>query len=105
MKNQLHPTEDGEGEPNGEVAAADIVQLQKENRELEQQIAEKNKVRMQLIDTVPCQDFGPCYLFRLSVALPRCQAEHGISQYMLIRGGAVIQWGNAFLHVEGPKNH
>ncbi|NWS70503.1 GOGA1 protein, partial [Crotophaga sulcirostris] len=35
-------------EQNGEVAVADIVQLQKDNRELEQQIAEKNKVIKQL---------------------------------------------------------
>lgn len=49
LNKPLHPTEDGEVEPNGEVAAADIVQLQKENRELEQQIAEKNKVRVPLI--------------------------------------------------------
>ncbi|XP_074747576.1 golgin subfamily A member 1 isoform X3 [Strix uralensis] len=31
-------------EQNGEVAAADVIQLQKDNRELEQQIAEKNKI-------------------------------------------------------------
>ncbi|NXL30447.1 GOGA1 protein, partial [Glaucidium brasilianum] len=35
-------------EQNGEVAAADVIQLQKDNRELEQQIAEKNKVIKQL---------------------------------------------------------
>ncbi|XP_074412377.1 golgin subfamily A member 1 isoform X2 [Zonotrichia albicollis] len=35
-------------EQNGEVAAADVVQLQKDNRELEQQIAEKNKMIKQL---------------------------------------------------------
>ncbi|XP_064324590.1 golgin subfamily A member 1 isoform X2 [Phalacrocorax carbo] len=35
-------------EQNGEVAAADIIQLQKDNRELEQQIAEKNKMIKQL---------------------------------------------------------
>ncbi|NXU53995.1 GOGA1 protein, partial [Turnix velox] len=35
-------------EQNGEVAAADVVELQKENRELEQQIAEKNKMIKQL---------------------------------------------------------
>ncbi|NXT30038.1 GOGA1 protein, partial [Syrrhaptes paradoxus] len=35
-------------EQNGEVAATDIVQLQKDNRELEQQIAEKNKMIKQL---------------------------------------------------------
>ncbi|XP_048368863.1 golgin subfamily A member 1 isoform X2 [Sphaerodactylus townsendi] len=48
FKKQLHPGEDGEGEPNGDVAAADIVQLQKENWELGQQVAEKNKVIKQL---------------------------------------------------------
>ncbi|NXJ65378.1 GOGA1 protein, partial [Rostratula benghalensis] len=35
-------------EHNGEVAAADVIKLQKDNRELEQQIAEKNKVIKQL---------------------------------------------------------
>ncbi|NXJ87837.1 GOGA1 protein, partial [Corythaixoides concolor] len=35
-------------EQNGEVAAADIIQLQKDNRELEQQIVEKNKMIKQL---------------------------------------------------------
>ncbi|NWH28264.1 GOGA1 protein, partial [Grus americana] len=35
-------------EQNGEVAAAGIIQLQKDNRELEQQIAEKNKMIKQL---------------------------------------------------------
>ncbi|NXF86175.1 GOGA1 protein, partial [Eubucco bourcierii] len=35
-------------EQNGEVAAADVLQLQKDKRELEQQIAEKNKVIKQL---------------------------------------------------------
>ncbi|XP_064380057.1 golgin subfamily A member 1 isoform X2 [Dromaius novaehollandiae] len=44
----LHPPENRVMEQNGEVAAADIIQLQKENRELEQQIAEKNKVIKQL---------------------------------------------------------
>ncbi|XP_015278080.1 PREDICTED: golgin subfamily A member 1 [Gekko japonicus] len=52
LKKQLHPSEDGEMEPNGEVAAAEIVQLQKENRELEQQIAEKNKMIKQLQQTM-----------------------------------------------------
>nr|XP_020656578.1 golgin subfamily A member 1 isoform X1 [Pogona vitticeps]XP_020656579.1 golgin subfamily A member 1 isoform X1 [Pogona vitticeps] len=40
--------EDGGGEPNGDVTAADVVQLRKENRDLEQQLAEKNKVIRQL---------------------------------------------------------
>ncbi|NXM33852.1 GOGA1 protein, partial [Oxyruncus cristatus] len=35
-------------EQNGEVAAADVIQLQKDNRELEQQVAEKTKVIKQL---------------------------------------------------------
>ncbi|XP_056396568.1 golgin subfamily A member 1 isoform X2 [Hyla sarda] len=35
-------------EPNGEVTVGDIAQLQKENREMEQQIAEKNKTIKQL---------------------------------------------------------
>ncbi|XP_039939060.1 golgin subfamily A member 1 isoform X2 [Hirundo rustica] len=35
-------------EQNGEVAPADVIQLQKDNRELEQQIAEKNKMIKQL---------------------------------------------------------
>ncbi|XP_066057300.1 golgin subfamily A member 1 isoform X2 [Chamaea fasciata] len=35
-------------EQNGEVAAADVIQLQKDNRELEQQVAEKNKIIKQL---------------------------------------------------------
>ncbi|KAM7143892.1 golgin subfamily A member 1 isoform 1-T2 [Macrochelys suwanniensis] len=44
----LYPPEDSEVEQNGEVAAADIVQLQKDNRDLEQQISEKNKMIKQL---------------------------------------------------------
>lgn len=40
----FHSAENHVVEQNGEVAAADIIQLQKDNRELEQQIAEKNKV-------------------------------------------------------------
>ncbi|XP_062447238.1 golgin subfamily A member 1 isoform X2 [Rhea pennata] len=44
----LHPPENRVMEQNGEVAAADIIQLQKENRELEQQISEKNKIIKQL---------------------------------------------------------
>ncbi|XP_027543685.1 golgin subfamily A member 1 isoform X1 [Neopelma chrysocephalum] len=35
-------------EQNGEVGAADVIQLQKDNRELEQQVAEKNKMIKQL---------------------------------------------------------
>ncbi|XP_035411314.1 golgin subfamily A member 1 isoform X2 [Cygnus atratus] len=44
----LHPPENRVMEQNGEIAAADVIQLQKDNRELEQQIAEKNKMIKQL---------------------------------------------------------
>lgn len=44
----LHPLENRVMEQNGEVAAADVIQLQKDNRELEQQIVEKNKMIKQL---------------------------------------------------------
>ncbi|KFQ36863.1 Golgin subfamily A member 1, partial [Merops nubicus] len=44
----FHSPENRVVEQNGEVAAADILQLQKDNRELEQQIAEKNKMIKQL---------------------------------------------------------
>ncbi|NWZ31452.1 GOGA1 protein, partial [Asarcornis scutulata] len=45
---RLHPPENRVMEQNGEVAAADVIQLQKDNRELEQQIVEKNKMIKQL---------------------------------------------------------
>ncbi|NXG80015.1 GOGA1 protein, partial [Baryphthengus martii] len=45
---QFHSPENRVVEQNGEVAAADVIQLQKDNRELEQQIAEKNKMIKQL---------------------------------------------------------
>ncbi|KAH0615488.1 hypothetical protein JD844_004792 [Phrynosoma platyrhinos] len=48
LKKHLHPSEDGDAATNGEVAATEVVQLQKENRDLEQQIAEKNKMIKQL---------------------------------------------------------
>ncbi|KFO99106.1 Golgin subfamily A member 1, partial [Calypte anna] len=48
LNQHFHSPEDHVVEQNGEVAAADIVQLQKDNRELEQQIAEKNKMIKQL---------------------------------------------------------
>lgn len=35
-----------EGIPNGEMGAMDLGQLQKEKQDLEQQLLEKNKVRM-----------------------------------------------------------
>ncbi|NWH80198.1 GOGA1 protein, partial [Piaya cayana] len=44
----LHSPENRLVEQNGEVAAADVVQLQKVNRELEQQVTEKNKMIKQL---------------------------------------------------------
>ncbi|NXR09289.1 GOGA1 protein, partial [Semnornis frantzii] len=44
----FHSPENRVVEQNGEVAAADVLQLQKDNRELQQQIAEKNKVIKQL---------------------------------------------------------
>ncbi|NXJ82859.1 GOGA1 protein, partial [Trogon melanurus] len=45
---RLHSPEGRVAEQNGEVVAADVIQLQKANRELEQQIAEKNKMIKQL---------------------------------------------------------
>ncbi|XP_062815380.1 golgin subfamily A member 1 isoform X2 [Anolis carolinensis] len=48
LKKHLRASEGGEAETNGEVDAADVVQLQKENRDLEQQIVEKNKMIKQL---------------------------------------------------------
>ncbi|NXG49139.1 GOGA1 protein, partial [Psilopogon haemacephalus] len=47
-KKHFHSPENRGMEQNGEVAAADVIQLQKDNRQLEQQIAEKNKVIKQL---------------------------------------------------------
>ncbi|KAM9256599.1 golgin subfamily A member 1 isoform 3-T3 [Cariama cristata] len=44
----FHSPENCVTEQNGEVAVADVIQLQKVNRELEQQIAEKNKMIKQL---------------------------------------------------------
>ncbi|XP_009997121.1 PREDICTED: golgin subfamily A member 1 [Chaetura pelagica] len=48
LSKHFHSPEDHVVEQNGEVAAADVSQLQKDNRELEQQIAEKNKMIKQL---------------------------------------------------------
>ncbi|NXQ43772.1 GOGA1 protein, partial [Catharus fuscescens] len=49
LNNEHSPSpENSVVEQNGEVAAADVIQLQKDNRELEQQIAEKNKMIKQL---------------------------------------------------------
>ncbi|NXL42151.1 GOGA1 protein, partial [Podilymbus podiceps] len=44
----LHSPENRVVKQNGEVTAADVIELQKDNRELEQQIAEKNKMIKQL---------------------------------------------------------
>ncbi|PKK24386.1 golgin A1 [Columba livia] len=46
--NHFHSPENRVVEQNGEVAAADVTQLQKDNRELEQQLAYKNKMIKQL---------------------------------------------------------
>ncbi|XP_058015570.1 golgin subfamily A member 1 isoform X2 [Ahaetulla prasina] len=48
LEDQLHLSEDGEQEPNGDLVSSDAVQLQKENQDLEQQIVEKNKMIKQL---------------------------------------------------------
>ncbi|XP_026542502.1 golgin subfamily A member 1 [Notechis scutatus] len=48
LEDQLHLSEDGEPEANGELLSSDAVQLQKENQDLEQQIVEKNKMIKQL---------------------------------------------------------
>ncbi|XP_015681613.1 golgin subfamily A member 1 [Protobothrops mucrosquamatus] len=48
LEDHLHLSEDGEAEPNGELVSSDAVRLQKENRDLEQQIVEKNKMIKQL---------------------------------------------------------
>ncbi|KAM6400160.1 golgin subfamily A member 1 [Rhynochetos jubatus] len=48
LNKHLQSPENCVTEQNGEAAAADVLQLQKDNRELEQQIGEKNKVIKQL---------------------------------------------------------
>ncbi|KAJ6651906.1 hypothetical protein lerEdw1_015929 [Lerista edwardsae] len=48
LRKPLRPSEDTEAEPNGEVSALDVLQLQKDNGDLEQQVAEKSKVIKQL---------------------------------------------------------
>ncbi|KAM9522006.1 golgin subfamily A member 1 isoform 2-T2 [Guaruba guarouba] len=48
LNRHFHSPENCVVEQNGEVAVTDAVQLQKDNRELEQQIAEKNKMIKQL---------------------------------------------------------
>uniref|UniRef100_A0A8C9F1A1 Golgin subfamily A member 1 n=1 Tax=Pavo cristatus TaxID=9049 RepID=A0A8C9F1A1_PAVCR len=48
LNEHLHLPENGVTEQNGEVTATDVIQLQKDNRELEQQIVEKNKMIKQL---------------------------------------------------------
>uniref|UniRef100_A0A669QAM0 Golgin subfamily A member 1 n=1 Tax=Phasianus colchicus TaxID=9054 RepID=A0A669QAM0_PHACC len=48
LNEHLHLPENCMTEQNGEVTATDVIQLQKDNRELEQQIVEKNKMIKQL---------------------------------------------------------
>ncbi|XP_010719374.1 golgin subfamily A member 1 [Meleagris gallopavo] len=48
LNEHLHLPESRVTEQNGEVTATDVIQLQKDNRELEQQIVEKNKMIKQL---------------------------------------------------------
>lgn len=48
LRKHLQPSHDGEAEPNGEVSTMDVLHLQKNNMDLEQQVAEKNKVIKQL---------------------------------------------------------
>lgn len=48
LNEHLHLPENCATEQNGEVTATDVIQLQKDNRELEQQIVEKNKMIKQL---------------------------------------------------------
>lgn len=46
MQDPTYQLPDAEGIPNGEVGAMDLRQLQKEKQDLEQQLLEKNKVRL-----------------------------------------------------------
>lgn len=46
MRDPTYQLPDAEGIPNGEVGAMDLRQLQKEKQDLEQQLLEKNKVRL-----------------------------------------------------------
>ncbi|XP_072209013.1 golgin subfamily A member 1 isoform X1 [Excalfactoria chinensis] len=48
LDEHLHLPENRVTEQNGEVTATDVIQLQKDNRELEQQVVEKNKMIKQL---------------------------------------------------------
>nr|XP_033818023.1 golgin subfamily A member 1 [Geotrypetes seraphini]XP_033818024.1 golgin subfamily A member 1 [Geotrypetes seraphini] len=48
LNERLYPSNPGGKEQNGEVTATDIAHLQMENRELERQLAEKNKTIKQL---------------------------------------------------------
>ncbi|XP_032303966.1 golgin subfamily A member 1 isoform X3 [Coturnix japonica] len=48
LDEHLHLPENRVIEQNGEVTATDVIQLQKDNRELEQQVVEKNKMIKQL---------------------------------------------------------
>lgn len=46
MQDPTYQLPDAEEIPNGEVGAMDLRQLQKEKQDLEQQLLEKNKVRL-----------------------------------------------------------
>lgn len=46
MQDPAYQLQAVEGIPNGEVGAMDLGKLQKEKQDLEQQLLEKNKVRM-----------------------------------------------------------
>lgn len=46
MQDPVYQLPPAEGIPNGEVGAMDLGQLQKEKQDLEQQLLEKNKVRI-----------------------------------------------------------
>ncbi|XP_078497953.1 golgin subfamily A member 1 isoform X3 [Lissotriton helveticus] len=48
LNERLYPPENEEPQQNGEVSTADVAQLQTENRDLELQLSEKNKIIKQL---------------------------------------------------------
>lgn len=61
MREPAYQLPPAEGIPNGEVGAMDLEQLQKEKQDLEQQLLERNKVRVLFtsalyISALPC----PC---------------------------------------------
>lgn len=54
---ELHADE-CDGEQNGAVTANDLDELQKVNKDMEQQLAEKNKVRDEIIKIQQAETFG-----------------------------------------------